>query len=250
VQTQSKVYWTAEIAKRLEVSPPTINRWTHALEKLGYQVIVGTEGRAYTEEDIEVLSKMRDLMKNGPKTKTIEVARQVLNLGPGEFFDDIERTRSTQFQTQSSERDESSSVVQPILSERDRVQLIQFINSYQDTVSTLQNKINALENELQTRPNDRQIREEQMALWNLEHQIEAELRKEAESKWADLPNTEREHRIFKGVFPKRVENLEKKRWFIFDYVTKHKQERVLKYWDERQTLLKQKLNQLTESSLS
>lgn len=239
---QKQVYWTAEVAKQLGVSPPSINRWTRALEELGYPILSGTEGRAYTDSDIEILTQIRDLLKNGPKTKTIEVARQILNLQPGELYAKDDRTRSTRFQDQSNEHERLKKPDQTQLIEYERSKFMEFFQGYQETVTTLEKKIQVLEGKLEERPDVLEIREEQMALWTLEHHVEAELKKEAESAWLSLPSSEREHRIFKGLFPKRVENEEKKRWFIHDFIQQRKPDEVIKRWNERQNLLREKSN--------
>lgn len=238
------MYWTAEVAKKLGVSPPSINRWTRALEELGYPILSGTEGRAYTDSDIEVLTQIRDLLKNGPKTKTIEVARQILNLQPGETYPEDERTQSTRFHDQSNEREHLKESDQTQLIEHERSRFMEFFQSYQETVATLEKKIEVLEEKLEVRPDVLDIREEQMALWTMEHHVEAELKREAEKAWMSLPISEREHRIFKGLFPKRVENEEKKRWFIHDFIQQRKPDEVIKRWNERQNLLRQKSNHL------
>ncbi len=240
--SEQKVYWTAEVAKQLGVSPPSINRWTRALEELGYPILSGTEGRAYTDSDIEILTQIRDLLKNGPKTKTIEVARQVLNLQPGELYSKAERTQSTRFHDQSNEREHLKLSNQTQLIEHERSRFMEFFQSYQEVVSTLEKKIEVLEVQLKERPDVLDIREEQMALWTMEHRVESELKREAENAWLKLPNTEREHRIFIGFFPKRVENEEKKRWFIHDYIQQRKPDEVMKRWNERQNLLRKKSN--------
>lgn len=228
---QQKAYWTAEVAKMLDTSPASINRWTRVLEDLGYRIISGTEGRAYTQKDIDVLQKIQEIMNNGPKTKTSDAARQALGLEPEERYVEGDRMRSSRNQAQSIDDERTSNqVTEPERSselmieraiEHERQQMMAL---FQGVITNLEEKVHELEERLEKQ--SIQHRLERVDVWSIRTDVRIQLKKEAENEWSKLPDSERKHKIFKGFFPKTVENEEKKRWFINEYIMERIDEEV------------------------
>lgn len=61
-----KSYWSHELAKVLNISTSTLRKWSIALEAAGYSFIRDeNDKRAYLEQDIMPLQKMRELLSDG-----------------------------------------------------------------------------------------------------------------------------------------------------------------------------------------
>lgn len=237
---QQKAYWTNEVAKMLNTSNASINRWTRVLElELGYEIILGTEGRAYTQKDIDLFKKIQEIMKNGPRTKTSDAARKALGLAPTERYVDGERARVSQNQVQSSdseragnqatERERSSELAVARAIEHERDQMMVF---YENVIEDLQHKVQDLEERLENQ--DIQHRVERVDVWSIRTDVRKMLKKDAETEWLNLPDSERKHKVFRGLFPKTVENEDKKRWFINEYVMDRIDEEVARRLLEKQ----------------
>ena len=73
-----KAYWNHEVAERLQMGNSTLRRWCLELEKQGYVFSKGEqESRAFTEQDVLILEKIRKLHNEGEKLKY--VIKQVIN---------------------------------------------------------------------------------------------------------------------------------------------------------------------------
>lgn len=66
---QERAYWTHEVAKRLDVGESTLRKWCLALEEQGYHFTKGEqESRAFLEQDIALLSKMKESIRGRKKS--------------------------------------------------------------------------------------------------------------------------------------------------------------------------------------
>ncbi len=220
---QEKAYWTAEVAKMLEISPASINRWTRVLEELGYPIIAGTEGRAYIQKDIDVLKKIREIMNNGPKTKTSDAARQALGLKSEERYIVGDRTQASRNQDQSTECDRtinqvnepervSDLVIEQVI-DRERQYVM---NIFRDVINSLEDKVVELEERLEEQ--NIRHRMERVDVWSIRTDVRLQLKKDAEEAWMRLPDSERKHKVFRGLFLRSIENEEKKRWFVNEFI--------------------------------
>lgn len=63
IEQNERAYWTKEVAERLGVGHSTLRKWCMSLEEHDYQFTKGQRGvRAFLERDIEVLTRMRDVL--------------------------------------------------------------------------------------------------------------------------------------------------------------------------------------------
>ncbi|MEB4857285.1 DUF3967 domain-containing protein [Priestia megaterium] len=63
MEQNERAYWTKEVAERLNIGESTLRKWCLALEENGYQFTKGQRGvRAFLERDIDVLTKMRNVL--------------------------------------------------------------------------------------------------------------------------------------------------------------------------------------------
>ncbi|MBJ8113684.1 DUF3967 domain-containing protein [Bacillus cereus group sp. N6] len=63
-----KAYWNHEVAERLQMGKSTLRRWCLELEKQGYIFSKGEqESRAFTERDVLILEKIKELQSEGQK---------------------------------------------------------------------------------------------------------------------------------------------------------------------------------------
>lgn len=68
IERNEKAYWTKEVADRLRIGYSTLRKYCLHLEAHGYHFTKGQRGsRAFLESDIQVLTKMRDVL-NRPGT--------------------------------------------------------------------------------------------------------------------------------------------------------------------------------------
>lgn len=75
---QTYIYTTSEVSKRIEVSPSSIRKYAAALESHGHEFRNINNGRRFTEADIALLTRLRDLSAE-TKSPIDQLARLVVD---------------------------------------------------------------------------------------------------------------------------------------------------------------------------
>ncbi|MCM2532124.1 hypothetical protein NDK43_06650 [Neobacillus pocheonensis] len=80
MEQNERVYWTHEVAERLEMGESTLRKWSIALEKQGHSFIKGDqERRLFLETDIQLLLKMKEEPPIPKKRSVLEATEIALN---------------------------------------------------------------------------------------------------------------------------------------------------------------------------
>jgi DNA-binding transcriptional MerR regulator len=78
-----KEYDTSDVANIVGIAKPTVNKYTRALEKAGYQITRNHKGnRIYTENDIRIIEKVKD-QSNDTKMPVEQIANILVSQQKG-----------------------------------------------------------------------------------------------------------------------------------------------------------------------
>ncbi|MBU0941446.1 MAG: hypothetical protein KKD36_08445 [Bacteroidetes bacterium] len=74
-----KSYLADEMCKNLMIANSTLRKYAQIFEGLGYSFLSGSQGRTYTEENLELLKLFLKEKEKNPKVKNSNIAARILD---------------------------------------------------------------------------------------------------------------------------------------------------------------------------